>query len=70
MISMSGIALKFQNLYMKTTPCQTFYHIFSYPKKTQFERLGGMIKLGGNPKMHNKTGYMILFLRKQNVGQS
>jgi hypothetical protein len=68
MIYVSGIALKFQNLYMKTTPCQTFYHIVSYPKKTQFEHLRGMIKLGGNPKTHNKTGSMILFLRKQNVG--
>ena len=68
MIFVSVIALKFQNLCMKTTLCQTFYHIVLFPKKTQFEHLGGMIKLGGNPKTYNKIGFMILFLRKQNVG--
>jgi len=62
MISVSGIALKFQNFGMKTTPGQTFLYIAS--SLNPIWTLEGMIKLGGNQKMHGKAGSMIPFLRK------
>jgi len=62
MISVSGIALKFQNFCIKTTPCQTFLHVTSSPNPNW--TLGGMIKLGGNQKTRGRAGSMILFLRK------
>jgi len=43
MISVFGIALKFQKFCMKTTPCQTFLHIASSPNPNWI--FGGMIKL-------------------------
>jgi hypothetical protein len=48
MISVSGIALKFQNFCMKTTPGQTFLHIASSLNPNW---IGGMIKLEGNKKL-------------------
>jgi len=61
-IYVSRIALKFQNFCMKTTPCQTFFHIASSPNSNW--TLGGMIKLGGQSKTPDRAGSMIHFLRK------
>jgi hypothetical protein len=61
MISMSGIALKFQKFCMKTTPCQK-PNLPSYsliPKENPIWILGGMIKLGSNPKTHGRVSSVI-----------
>jgi len=62
MISVSGIALKFKKFCMKTTPCQTFLYIASSLNSIWI--LEGMIKIGGNQKMHGRAGSMIPFLKK------
>jgi hypothetical protein len=64
MISVSGIALKFQKFCMKTTPCrknQIFLHIAS--SQTRIKYLGHD-QAGGKIKMHGTVGSIIPFLRK------
>jgi hypothetical protein len=62
MISVSGIALKFQKLCMKTTPCQTFLHIASSLNLNW--TLGGHDQAEGQSKTPGRAGSMIPSLRK------
>jgi hypothetical protein len=62
MISVSGIALKFQKFCMKTTPYQTFLHISLIPKPEL--NTWGHDQAGGQSKTPGRVGSMIPFLRK------